>query len=198
MRAVICILLLVSLYSTAHAHPGRTDASGGHYNRKTGSYHYHGGGPATTPKASSTPPAPKASSGPSLAGVASVIDGDTIEIHGQRIRLHGIDAPESSQTCKVDGEPWRCGKDAAFKLADKIGKQTVTCEQKDVDRYGRVVAVCSAGGEDLNGWMVSEGLAVAYRQYSKDYVGQEEQAKTAGIGVWGSEFEMPWDYRKKK
>ncbi len=61
--------------------------------------------------------------GPTLAdvaGVASVIDGDTIEVHGQRIRLHGIDAPESRQLCRLDGKPWQCGKDAANALADKI------------------------------------------------------------------------------
>ncbi len=47
------------------------------------------------------------------AGVASVIDGDTLEIHGQQIRFHGIDAPESRQLCRLDGTPWQCGKDAA-------------------------------------------------------------------------------------
>ena len=52
-----------------------------------------------------------------MAGVASVIDGDTIEVHGQRIRLHGIDAPESRQLCRLDGKPWQCGKDAANALA---------------------------------------------------------------------------------
>ncbi len=48
-----------------------------------------------------------------VAGVATVIDGDTLEIHGQRIRLHGIDSPESRQLCRLDGKPWQCGKDAA-------------------------------------------------------------------------------------
>ena len=47
-----------------------------------------------------------------MTGQASVIDGDTIEIHGQRIRLHGIDAPESGQHCYIDGKRWQCRKDA--------------------------------------------------------------------------------------
>ncbi len=58
-----------------------------------------------------------------MAGVASVIDGDTIEVHGQRIRLHGIDALESRQLCRLDGKPWQCGKDAANTLAGKIARQ---------------------------------------------------------------------------
>jgi endonuclease YncB( thermonuclease family) len=90
-----------------------------------------------------------------LSGQASVIDGDTIEIHGQRIRFFGIDAPESHQTCEADQQAYRCGQQAALALADEIGQQTVSCERHDVDRYGRIVAVCHAGGEDLNAWMVS-------------------------------------------
>ena len=70
-----------------------------------------------------------------LAGVASVIDGDTIEVHGQRIRLHGIDAPESRQSCRLDGKPWQCGKDAANALADKIARRPVTCEDLGRDRF---------------------------------------------------------------
>ncbi len=61
-----------------------------------------------------------------VAGTASVIDGDTLEIHGQRIRLHGIDAPESRQLCRLDGKPWQCGKDATNALADKIARRPVT------------------------------------------------------------------------
>src|SRR5262245_22562373 len=108
-----------------------------------------------------------------LTGQAAVIDGDTIEIHGQRIRFFGIDAPESKQTCEADQQTYRCGQQAALALADEIGQQTVICEKHDVDRYGRIVAVCRAGGEDLNAWMVSQGWALAYRHYSTAYVSQE-------------------------
>ncbi len=89
-----------------------------------------------------------------VAGVASVIDSDTIEVHGQRIRLHGIDAPERRQLCRRDGKPWQCGKDAANALADKIARRPVTCEDLGRDRYKRIIARCTAAGEDIGRWMV--------------------------------------------
>jgi endonuclease YncB( thermonuclease family) len=93
-----------------------------------------------------------------VSGQASVMDGDTLEMHGQRIRLHGIDAPETPQHCYLpDGRTWRCGHTAARRLQDFIGSKTVTCAQKDRDRYGRIVAVCFAGGEDLGAWLVEHG-----------------------------------------
>ncbi len=131
-----------------------------------------------------------------IVGVASVIDGDTIEIHGTRIRFHGIDAPESRQECiRADGKSWRCGQQAAFALSDRIGRATVRCEPRDRDRYGRVVAVCSKDGEDLNRWLVRNGWAVAYRKYSADYVADEAIARSAKANIWSGTFEMPWDWR---
>jgi endonuclease YncB( thermonuclease family) len=133
-----------------------------------------------------------------LVGVASVIDGDTIEIHGQRIRLHGIDAPESSQTClDADGQKWRCGQRAALALQDLIGRRTVTCDERDVDRYGRVVGRCLVDEIDINEWLVAEGLALAYRHYSMDYVAAEATARAARRGMWAGTFEPPWDWRHR-
>tara|TARA_R110000868_G_scaffold144120_1_gene362860 strand:- start:257 stop:751 length:495 start_codon:yes stop_codon:yes gene_type:complete len=131
-----------------------------------------------------------------LVGRASVIDGDTIEIHGQRIRLHGIDAPESRQLCKKDGQEYRCGQQASLALADKIGTRPVACEQRDIDRYKRIVAVCRDGEEDLNAWMVLQGHAVAYRRYSNDYVAAEDQAKDEKRGIWSGRFTLPWLWRR--
>ncbi|MEN2982751.1 MAG: thermonuclease family protein [Thermus sp.] len=92
-------------------------------------------------------------------GQASVVDGDTLETHGVRVRLWRIDAVESSQTClDASGRPWPCGRRAAFALADFIGKSPVSCLPKDRDRYGRVVAVCSVRGVELNRWLVAERL----------------------------------------
>ncbi len=131
-----------------------------------------------------------------LAGRPSVIDGDTLAVHGTRVRLHGIDAPESRQTCLRGGKPERCGQQSALALADRIGRRTVICEGHSKDRYGRLLAVCKAGKEDLNAWLVEAGWAVAYRKYSLDYVAQEDAARKAGRGLWGTQFVMPWDWRK--
>lgn len=131
-----------------------------------------------------------------LIGRASVIDGDTLEIHGQRIRLHGIDSPEKGQRCYTGGKEWRCGRDGAMALDKFINARTVSCETRDIDRYQRVVAVCKIGRTDLNRWMVRNGWAVAYRQYSMDYVEVEDQAKAAKRGIWAGDFVMPWDWRK--
>lgn len=132
-----------------------------------------------------------------IEGRASVTDGDTLVIRDVKIRLHGIDAPESAQTCeRADGEAYRCGQAAALALADRIGARTVTCEPRDTDRYGRTVAVCRAGGEDLNGWLVGEGHAIAYRRYSRDYVAAEEAARAAKRGIWAGTFEEPSAWRR--
>jgi endonuclease YncB( thermonuclease family) len=132
-----------------------------------------------------------------ISGRASIIDGDTLELAGKRIRLYGVDAPESSQRCKDGrGIEYRCGQRAALALADKIGAAPVSCSVRDTDRYRRLVAVCSQRGLDLNSWLVAEGYAVAYRQFSNDYVPQENAAKSARRGIWAGSFTPPAEYRK--
>jgi endonuclease YncB( thermonuclease family) len=134
-----------------------------------------------------------------LTGRATVIDGDTIELHGRRIRLFWIDAPESAQICQsAAGHDYRCGQQAALALADRIGTATVRCTKKDIDRYNRIVAVCRVGDIDLGDWLVSQGHAVAFRRYSKDYVAEEDRARSARRGMWAGTFTMPWEWRAGK
>jgi endonuclease YncB( thermonuclease family) len=131
-----------------------------------------------------------------IAGRASVIDGDTIDIHGRRIRLFGVDAPESSQTCSDEqGMTYRCGQRAAQALDDRISGGVVACEPQDRDRYGRVVAICRAHGEDLSALMVRLGWALAFRRYSERYVPVEDLAKNGKAGIWRGEFTPPWEWR---
>jgi endonuclease YncB( thermonuclease family) len=132
-----------------------------------------------------------------IAGQATVIDADTMEIHGERIRLEGIDAPESRQLCeRADGSSYRCGKDAAFALADFIARGTVICERRGVDRYKRTIARCQVRGADIGAWLVRTGQALAFRRYSTDYVPEEAVAQVAKNGMWQGRFVPPWDWRK--
>ena len=96
-----------------------------------------------------------------LTGQASVIDGDTLEIHGTRIRLWGVDAPESSQLCRGDDSlPYRCGAKAANDLDAFIARRPVSCLSVTLDQYGRTVVLCSVGGIDLGEWLVRSGIAL--------------------------------------
>ncbi|WP_341704753.1 thermonuclease family protein [Ferrovibrio sp.] len=129
-----------------------------------------------------------------------VVDGDTLRIGAIRYRLHGIDAPEKSQKCEKNGVAWLCGQDAAAYLRRLVEGRSVACEEKDRDRYGRVVAVCRAGSLDLNRAMVRAGLAWAYTAYSADYLPAEQEARQAGAGVWapGAAAEPAWDWRRRE
>jgi endonuclease YncB( thermonuclease family) len=134
-----------------------------------------------------------------IAGQATVIDADTIEIHGQPIRLWGIDAPEGEQLCQREGTFWRCGQFCANALDQHIDPQTVTCAGRGRDRYKRVVAVCSIGGQDIALWLVREGCALDFLRYSKGaYAIQQGEAAVARRGMWQGPVEAPWDWRQRK
>lgn len=135
--------------------------------------------------------------GAEIVGQASVIDGDTIEIHGQRIRLFGIDAPESRQSCRKAAVAYRCGATAANSLSDFIDRRPVSCAQVDRDQYGRVVAVCTVSGIDLADWLVGHGLALDWPRYSAGrYAAAQERARRALEGLWKGDFEPPWEWRR--
>jgi endonuclease YncB( thermonuclease family) len=133
----------------------------------------------------------------SITGAARVVDGDTIEIAEQRIRLWGIDAPEAAQRCMEDGVPYPCGLDASHALSKRIGRKPVSCVRRDTDRYGRMVAVCNVEGVDISRWMIEQGQAIAFRKYSLDYVADEDHARIAKVGMWAGEFENPSDFRRR-
>ena len=132
-----------------------------------------------------------------ILGKARIIDGDTIHIKSNKIRLHGIDAPESKQTCKIDNQDWYCGKQSTKELKNLINNQKVECNVNDVDRYNRYVAICFVNEININQWMVKNGWAIAYRYYSKDYIIEEKYANDNKLGIWNSEFIEPYAYRRQ-
>ena len=125
-----------------------------------------------------------------------VIDGDTIHIGKLKYRFFGIDAPEIKQICEKDNIKIQCGVIAKSVLQNKIADKIPECVVKDKDRYQRLVAECFIGKESLSRFMVREGYAVAYSQYSKDFIQDEKYAKENKLGIWSMNFQMPSEYRK--
>jgi endonuclease YncB( thermonuclease family) len=130
-----------------------------------------------------------------ISGSAEVVDGDSLSVSGLSVRLFGIDAPEGRQTCNREGSLWRCGEEAAGQLRAMIAGNVVGCQSRGTDTYGRMVAVCSASGLELNRAMVEGGWATAFRKYSADYADAEDRAKAARRGIWNSVFMPPEEYR---
>jgi len=133
-----------------------------------------------------------------IAGIARVIDGDSVEIGGVSIRLHGVDAPELDQTCERAGQVYACGRESADHLQRVVDGHAVRCVQLDRDRRGRPVSRCTAGAVDLSAAQVEAGMALAYKRFSVDYVPQEDRARVARAGMWAGPHVAPWDWRAAK
>jgi endonuclease YncB( thermonuclease family) len=127
-----------------------------------------------------------------------IIDGDSLVLNGTRIRLEGIDAPEQKQKCKNNNETIDCGEYVTQKLKEWLVGKSIGCENLGIDRYKRVLARCFANEENINGWLVKNGLAFAYIKYSKEYLKDETNAKHRKLGLWNMELVKPWEWRKKK
>ena len=214
---VLLTVLLASVLtaSVSAAHPGGRAADGCHFCRTNcaqwgevaGERHCHEERPPSRVRQNGQPPIrqPQAAEDGSrtspveiLGSVPRIVDADTLEVAGQKVRLQGIDAPESAQSCRqAGGQRYQCGDHATQALRTRIGTDAVTCTIEGRDRYLRALGICyAADGTDLNGWLVSQGHALAYRRYSTKYVPQEDQAKAAQAGLWAGEFIKPWDWRR--
>jgi endonuclease YncB( thermonuclease family) len=134
-----------------------------------------------------------------VEGSARVLDGDTIEIGGVRVRFEGIDAPEFGQPCaRRGGGTWSCGAAAANFLEKTIGNKPVSCLPRGTDKYGRMLGICHAGTVELNAELVRQGLAWAFVKYSERYVTTETEARSAALGVWQADTAPAWSYRAEK
>ena len=133
-----------------------------------------------------------------LIGRARVLDGDSLEISGARIRLEGIDAPELRQTC-IDpkGQMWSCGQTAAQELRSYVGGRELTCARHGVDRYNRILATCSVpDGSDVNAWVIRQGWAVASGD-AGHYRSEQHAAEAAKRGIWSGTFLLPREWRRQ-
>ena len=115
--------------------------------------------------------------GETISGAVRVVDGDSLHVGATEVRLFGVDAFEGRQLCVRDGDPWRCGEAAANELRTLTTGRAITCDKRDTDSYGRTVAVCSNGTVDVGAELARAGLALAYREFSDDYVDEENEAE---------------------
>jgi endonuclease YncB( thermonuclease family) len=133
-----------------------------------------------------------------ISGVPYISDGDTIVVGTTKIRLDGIDAPETDQVClDANLKRWTCGVEARDRLSAHIERRSIDCEPSSSDAYHRTLAMCMIEDEDLNAWMVHEGWALAFVRYSKAYLADEEAARVAQRGLWSGAFIAPWDWRRR-
>ncbi|MGX7743360.1 thermonuclease family protein [Rhodopseudomonas parapalustris] len=131
-----------------------------------------------------------------IAGMPLVIDGNTVEISGRKIRLQGIDAPETDQICVDEkGTGWTCGLAARDELAKRFGEKPWTCKVAGHDKYGRSLGSCSANAESVEEWMVRSGWALALISASRAYEATEAIARDAQSGLWSGAFIAPADWR---
>lgn len=132
-----------------------------------------------------------------LEGLGRVIDGDTLDVGTVRVRLHGIDAFERNQMCDRTQGPWACGAAATRALRASSEGRPLVCRVLDTDRYGRKVSRCESAGVDVARTLVVDGLALAYRRYSQDYVADEMSAEARSAGAWDGGFDRPEQWRSR-
>ena len=133
-----------------------------------------------------------------IKGKARIIDGDTIHIEKNKIRLYGIDAPEINQTCTINKIIWECGIESSQALESIVSEEEVRCEIVDIDQYKRFVAICFVKNINLSQHMVQNGWAVAYRYYSDDFINDEKIAEKNKASIWQGKFLDPYLFRKQQ
>jgi endonuclease YncB( thermonuclease family) len=130
-----------------------------------------------------------------MSGPATIIDGDTIDMTGTRIRLLGIDAPEAKQACTRNGVEWACGAEATATLTEIIGNQSLTCTAQGFDVDGRTLATCQTRMFEIGREAVRRGMAVLLDNAPDDYQEAAAVARQMNYGLWAAEFQQPADWR---
>src|SRR5262245_24076617 len=133
-----------------------------------------------------------------IRGVPRIADGDTVQIGTTKIRLEGIDSPETDQLClDREGKRWTCGIEARDRLVQKAGGKPWRCRTNSVDPYGRALATCEVEGTNINRWIVRAGWALSFVRYSHEYDSDEEAARQVKAGLWSGAFIAPWEWRDR-
>lgn len=136
-----------------------------------------------------------------VTGAAKVVDADIIMVEKQRVILWAVDAPERTQKCYVGDLLWDCYEAARVQLGDIIASGEASCTLKEgkPDQFNRRYGVCTSADKDVGAELVRSGMARAYVEQGEDYVGQEEEAKAAQLGVFqpGAKVDDPWEWRKR-
>lgn len=133
-----------------------------------------------------------------LTGIARVIDGDTLELQSRRIRLDGIDAPESGQLCRDNrGRHYDCGATATQALRTFLANRSdIVCRISGRDQYDRLIGDCRADGASVAAWLVNQGHALDWPRYSRGaYAREQGEAERNERGLWAGTFDKPWDWR---
>jgi endonuclease YncB( thermonuclease family) len=134
-----------------------------------------------------------------VGGMAAIIDARTFDVAGERVRLHGIDAPDRDQTCgewvRSRMQDYRCGDAAYAFLASLVAGREVFCVEWARDEAGRLLGLCFVDGRDIARVLVLAGWAVADTAHSSRYAGDQEAAKAAGRGLWAGAFDEPSKWR---
>ena len=134
-----------------------------------------------------------------IAGRPQVIDAGVLDFSGRRVRLHGIDAPDLNQTCRLSGQSWTCGRDARWAAINRIHPHWVTCDVRGRGPAGAELAVCYLAGfgqHELNVWLVAQGWALAAPDAPEAYAAAQASAEAAGRGLWRGEFVPPGAWRQ--
>jgi len=200
MRLTVFLLLLFIVQPTAYPHSGRTDAQGGHTNKKTGEYHFH-----NKPESKSTS---KSSHAQQTTTVTRIVDGDTLKVFylegEESIRLIGIDTPESRVNKKTKKDAKRSGQDVETIIA--MGKRateyveslvkpggliTIEFDVQERDRYKRLLGyVYLSNGKMLNEEIVKAGYASVMTippnvKYKDRFLIAYQEARERKVGLWG-------------
>lgn len=143
-----------------------------------------------------------------VVGPACVVDGNTMQINGQRrhnrcvggtaVRLFGIVSPDLDQMCDAPGgRKWYCGKASAAILLEAVKGRTLKCQGNSRDRRKRLLVVCYVEGKSLNELLVRNGWALAYRPHSERYLEAEERAAVERKGLWQATKNPAFEWRNR-